>query len=72
MHKINEGFEGELDCEGLKKGYDFSEEELQVNQEKKHAANDKFLTSYSHCLESKFFNIFGLPKVLNQSVWQSP
>tara|TARA_B100002019_G_scaffold192397_1_gene166411 strand:+ start:618 stop:794 length:177 start_codon:yes stop_codon:yes gene_type:complete len=38
------------------------EEKLKVNQEKKTEKSINFLTSYSHSVVDKFFNIFGLPK----------
>ena len=38
------------------------EEKLKVNQEKKTEKSINFLTSYSHSVVDKFFNILGLPK----------
>jgi len=44
----------------------FFEEETQLNQEKKASFIYYFLTSYSHPYESKFLNIFKLPKSKNK------
>ena len=46
----------------LQRGCISFEEKLNVNQEKKTEKSINFLTSYSHSVVDKFFNIFGLPK----------
>lgn len=46
----------------LQRGCISFEEKLNVNQEKKTEKSINFLTSYSHSVVDKFFNILGLPK----------
>ena len=46
----------------LQRGCISFEEKLKVNQKKKTEKSINFLTSYSHSVVDKFFNIFGLPK----------